>query len=301
MRAGSFKYLLQEGIRSLWVNRLMSFASIGVLVSCLLLIGAASLFSLNVNSMVGYIENQNEVVVFLDDDLTDGKISEIEKQLKALDNVSGASFVSKEEGLAEQMEIFGEDKEYFQDLVDDNPIPDAFYVRMRSLNILDDTVSQIRAIDGVYDVNAPTDVAGIVVSLKNIVYIAGIVIVGILVAVSFLIIANTIKITVFNRRKEIGIMKYVGATDSFIRFPFFVEGLALGLISGLLAYGLLAGGYCYLYSKVSADYTGWLNLFFANMVPFSSISFRLLLGMCGCSIVIGAVGSTVFVRKYLKV
>ena len=301
MRAGSFRYLLREGIRSLWVNRLMSFASIGVLVSCLLLIGAASLFSVNVNSMVGYIENQNEVVVFLDDDLTESRIDEIKGQLKALDNVTGVDFVSKEEGLAEQMEIFGDDKEYFKDLVDDNPIPDTFYVKMRSLDILSDTVGQIRAIDGVYEVNAPTDVAGIVVSIKNIVYIAGIVIVAILIAVSFLIIANTIKITVFNRRKEIGIMKYVGATDTFIRFPFFVEGLALGLISGLLAYGILAGGYCYLYSKVSAGYSGWMELFFANMIPFSGISLKMLLGICGCSVIIGTVGSTVFVKKYLKV
>ena len=301
MRAGSFRYLLREGIRSLWVNRLMSFASIGVLVSCLLLIGAASLFSVNVNSMVGYIENQNEVVVFLDDDLTESRIDEIKGQLKALDNVTGVDFVSKEEGLAEQMEIFGDDKEYFKDLVDDNPIPDTFYIRMRSLDILSDTVGQIRAIDGVYEVNAPTDVAGIVVSIKNIVYIAGIVIVAILIAVSFLIIANTIKITVFNRRKEIGIMKYVGATDTFIRFPFFVEGLALGLISGLLAYGILAGGYSYLYSKVSAGYSGWMELFFANMIPFSAISLKMLLGICGCSVIIGTIGSTVFVKKYLKV
>lgn len=301
MRAGSFKYLLREGVRSLWVNRLMSFASVGVLVSCLLLIGAASLFSINVNSMVGYIENQNEVVVFLDDDVTEDKIKDIGDQLDKLDNVTDVAFVSKEEGLAEQMEIFGDDKEYFQDLVDDNPIPDAYYVKMRSLDILEDTVGQIQKIDGVYEVNAPDDVANIVVSLKNIIYVAGIVIVGILIAVSFLIIANTIKITVFNRRKEIGIMKYVGATDTFIRFPFFVEGLTLGLLSGLVAYGLIAGGYCYLYSTVAVGYTGWLELFFANMVPFSAISLKLLLGMCGCSILIGAVGSTIFVRKYLKV
>ncbi|MBE6883027.1 MAG: ABC transporter permease [Ruminococcaceae bacterium] len=301
MRAGSFRYLVREGMRSLWVNRLMSLASIGVLVSCLLLIGTSVLFSININSMVGYIENQNEVVVFLDDDMTDEKIKEIEEKIDLIENITDITFISKEEGLAEQMEIFGEDKEYFQGLIEDNPIPDSFNIRMKNLDILDDTLAKLEEIDGVYQVNAPTEVAGIVVNLKNIVSIAGIVVVGILITVSFLIIANTIKITVFNRRKEIGIMKYVGATDGFIRLPFFIEGLMLGLISGLFAYGLLAVGYYYLYTQIALVYTGWLELFFANMIPFADISLMLLLGMCGCSVLIGSVGSIVFVRKYLKV
>ena len=301
MRVGSFRYLVKEGIRSLWVNRLMSAASIGVLVSCLLLIGVAALFSLNINSMVGYIEKQNEVVVFLDDDVTDADIERIEKQIRDTENVVGVTFISKEEGLDQQMEILGDDKEYFQDLVDSNPIPDSFNVRMKNLEHIDDTVEKIRSIKGVYQVNVPTDVAQIVVHIKNVVYIAGIVIVAILIAVSFLIIANTIKITVFNRRKEIGIMKYVGATDSFIRFPFFVEGLLIGLIAGGVAYGLVAGGYYYVYTRVAVEYTGWFEAFFNNMIPFSDVAIPLLIGMCGCSVLIGAIGSTAFVRKYLKV
>ena len=301
MRVGSFKYLVKEGMRSLWVNRLMSFASIGVLVSCLLLIGAAVLFSLNINSMVGYIENQNEIVVFLNDDVSDEDIAAIEEKIDLIDNITHITFVSKEEGLAQQMEIFGDDKEYFQGLIEDNPIPDSFTVRLKNLDILDETLEKLSAIEGVYQVNAPTEVAGIVVNLKNVVGIAGIVVVAILIVVSLLIIANTIKITVFNRRKEIGIMKYVGATDTFIRLPFFIEGLALGLISGLLAYGLIAGGYYYLYTQVAMVYTGWLELFFSNMVPFADIAWIMLAGMCGCSIIIGSLGSVVFVRKYLKV
>jgi len=96
-------------------------------------------------------------------------------------------------------------------------------------------------------------------------------------------------------------MKYVGATDTFIRLPFFIEGLTLGLISGLVAYGLIAGGYHYLYTQVAMVYTGWLELFFANMVPFSEIALIMLVGMCGCSVIIGSLGSVIFVRKYLKV
>ena len=142
MRAGSFRYLVREGMRSLWVNRLMSLASIGVLVSCLLLIGTSVLFSININSMVGYIENQNEVVVFLDDDMTDEKIKEIEEKIDLIENITDITFISKEEGLAEQMEIFGEDKEYFQGLIEDNPIPDSFNVRLKNLDMLDETLEK---------------------------------------------------------------------------------------------------------------------------------------------------------------
>ena len=150
-------------------------------------------------------------------------------------------------------------------------------------------------------VNAPTNVAETVTGIKNAVYVCGSAVVLILLAVTLIIIANTIKVTVFNRRKEINIMKYVGATDTFIRMPFVVEGILLGVISAAIAYLLLWGGYTYLIGYIQESTTTSFAAFFRNLVPFTDVARELLISFVIGGVGVGVVGSMIFVRKHLKV
>lgn len=302
MKGSSFGYLVKEGARNIYANRLMSLASIGVLVACLLLIGAAALFSLNVNKAVGVMEAQNEVVVFLNDDIDDTAIAEIDKSLRANSNVFDVAFITREQGLTELLGTMGEDGVLLEDFYDDNPLPNSYRIKIKDLSILQQTVDEVAAIYGVEKVNAQFEVASTLTGIKHGVYIGGSAIVLILATVSLIIIGNTIKITVFNRRKEINIMKFVGATDSFIRLPFFIEGLILGLLSASVAYFILWGAYSYAFNAAAVgDASTWLNLLLSNMIRFDDVALQLFLGFVATGVVVGVGGSMVFVRKHLKV
>lgn len=301
MKGSSFSYLIKEGARNIWVNRMMSLASIGILVSCMLLIGSAILLSINLNGMVSYVENQNEMVAFLEDSADDVTVSTVEAALNSNDNVDSFAFVSREEALERYSEIVPDS--LLENLEQDKEevFPLSFRITLKDLSLIDETTAQIESIPGIMRVNAPTNVAETVTGIKRAVYICGSGIVIILLAVTLIIIANTIKVTVFNRRKEINIMKFVGATDRFIRMPFVVEGILLGVISACIAYLLLWGGYTYLINYVQTQASATLSAFLKNLVPFSQVAKQLLASFAVGGIAIGVFGSMIFVRKHLKV
>ena len=301
MKGSSFSYLIKEGARNIWVNRMMSLASIGILVSCMLLIGSAILLSINLNGMVSYVENQNEMVAFLEDSADDVTVSAVEAALNSNDNVDSFAFVSREEALERYSEIVPDS--LLENLEQDTEevFPLSFRITLKDLSLIDETTAQIESIPGIMRVNAPTNVAETVTGIKRAVYICGSGIVIILLAVTLIIIANTIKVTVFNRRKEINIMKFVGATDRFIRMPFVVEGILLGVISACIAYLLLWGGYTYLINYVQTQASATLSAFLKNLVPFSQVAKQLLASFAVGGIAIGVFGSMIFVRKHLKV
>ena len=301
MSLGSIKYLVGEGARNIRANRQMSIASIGVLVACMLLIGAAVLFSLNADAVMGYIESQNDVVVFVKDKASDKEAEGLGDTLMEVDNVASVRYISKKEALEGQMEKLGNSSYLMDALMEDNPLPATYYVKVKDLELLSATVEEIQDLDLVLDVNSPTDMAATLVGIKKAVNLGGLAIVAILGAVSILIVSNTIKLTVFNRRREISIMKYVGATDSFIRLPFLVEGVIIGLCSALLAFGLLWVGYYYLLDWMSTGTSSWLQLAYQNLIQFEDIAYRRLAGFCGAGVVFGIAGSLFFVGRYLKV
>ena len=208
MRGSSFGYLIKEGFRNLRQNRAISVAAIGVLVACLLLVGASLLFSMNINSLVGYFESQNEIVIFLDDSVSGSRLTKLDDELRAVGNISSATFVSREEGLETWMKELGDDGTLLEWLVEDNPLQNSYRVVITDLSKMDETVDEIKAIRGVESVSASSEVAHAVTGLKQAVSLSSLAVIGILAAVSLCIVANTIRITVFNRRKEISIMKY---------------------------------------------------------------------------------------------
>lgn len=301
MRGSSFGYLVKEGFRNIYQNRIISIAAIGVLVACLLLVGVSMLFTMNVNEIVGYFESQNEIVVFLVDDARGEDITEINEQLKSMPNISDVEFVSREDGLIEWMEELGDDGTLLEWLIEDNPLQNSFRITVKDLSQMEETVGLIRDIGGVDTISASNEVANAVTGLKQAVSLGGMAVVGLLAAVSLSIISNTIRITVFNRRKEISIMKYVGATDAFIRLPFLSEGILLGMISAVLAFLMLWGGYELFIYWLESSSLIWGDLVLGQLIEFLDVAHIIFLSFLGAGTAIGGFGSVAFVGKYIKV
>ncbi len=297
----SFFYLVKQGFKNLWNNRLMSLASIGVLISCMLLIGAAALLSVNVSSIVDAVEDQSEAIVYLEDGLDDAAIEEVRDGLIATGKVATIEFISKEDALLGMMESMGDDGMLFDAYAKENNLPDSFRVTFDDVSDLENTVAHIEALLGVDSVSALTEVAEVITGVKNMAYVGGTIIIGLLIAVSLMIIGNTIKITVFSRRREVNIMKYVGATNGFIRLPFIVEGISLGVVSGALSYGIIYFAYDYLVKWVSSQSATWFSQIVSDLVPFSALSQYLLIGFIGGGAFIGLFGCVAFIGKHLKV
>lgn len=297
----SFFYLVKQGFKNLWNNRLMSLASIGVLVSCMLLIGAAALLAVNVSSVVDELEDQSEAIIYLDDNTTEDDQARIRKAIIATGKISTVEFVPKGEALSEMMSAMGDEGLLFEAYKEDNNLPDSYRVTFDDVSDLESTVAAIENIDGVLSVSAMTEVANVITGLKKMAYVGGVVIIGLLIAVSLMIVGNTIKITVFSRRREVNIMKYVGATNGFIRLPFIVEGMSLGVISGAISYGLIYFGYDYFTKWVLSQKSEWFSMLVSGMVPFTAISHQLLIGFLGGGALIGIFGCVTFIGKHLKV
>ncbi len=300
MKIHNFAYLCKEGTKNIFSNKLMSFACIGVLVACLLLIGSAVLFTLNVNSLVETVAEQNEFVVFLLDSMTADDLGVYDVALENTPNVLSKRFVSREEGFEQERQRLGEDA-YLFDGIDASTYPNAYIVRVEDIALLDNTLRTVAELDGTDRISSSAEVAKVLVGLRSTVAYAGAGIVVILIVVSVVIITNTIKLTVFSRRKEINIMKYVGATDSFIRLPFLVEGMVLGIIAALLAFSLLGVGYTYILRYVGENYAAYIGVIYENAIPFREIAIELLAGFGILGVIIGTVGSGVFVQRHLKV
>lgn len=297
----SFFYLVKQGFKNLWNNRLMSLASVGVLVSCMLLIGAAALLSVNISNVVDAVEDQSEAIIYLKDGLDNNALEEIRNSIIATQKVSTIDFISKEDALLSMMESMGDDGILFEAYKKENNLPDSFRVTFTDVSDLENTVAYLEGLSGVESVSALTEVAEVITGVKSMAYLGGSIIIGLLIAVSLMIIGNTIKITVFSRRREINIMKYVGATNGFIRLPFVIEGMSLGVVSGLLSYGIIYFAYAYLVKWVSSQTATWLGQIVSELVPFSSVSAYLLIGFIGGGAFIGLFGCVAFIGKHLKV
>ena len=294
-------YLIREGLRSLWQNKMMTLASVAVLSACLLLIGAAGLLSVNLNAAMQTIEDQNEVEIFILDCATEDQQTALANTIKNDATLQNYVYVSKQDALNEMKQKFGEDNPLLEGYEEDNPFPASYRVQLKDLATLKDTVAVYEAMEGIEQINAPTDVADTLLSVSNLVTTVCFVFVAILVGVSLLIISNTIRLTVFNRRREINIMKYVGATNWFIRIPFLVEGMAIGLISALIAFGLITLGYGSVMDLLAQTTSPFIANLSGGMVPYSGLWPVVLTGFIAGGVGTGAIGSLVSMQKHLEV
>lgn len=297
MTGSSFRYLFKEGFRNTWSNRMMSIASICVLMSCLVLIGCASMIFLNIESLLGRIEEENVVMVYIQDDTSDADIAAMDTQLKRLDNVKEVEFVPKEDAWADQLSTMEEAQaQFFTEISSDIPLPDAFKVTVDDLTYFDQTVSQIEQLDHIDTIRENKDLAEKLVTIRHGVEVISIVIVAVLLAISVFIISNTIKLTVYSRRLEISIMKSVGATNSFVRLPFVVEGMILGIISGVISLGLVWAFYEFAIHQFS-DLLSSLQL---DALNFADYALPMLGIFIAIGIVTGVGGALISMGRYLN-
>ena len=301
MRASSFRYLVKSGVKNLWNNRMMTIASVGTLIACLLIVGFAVLFSINVDSIVEYMGQQNEIVVFMDLDTPDEYMTLMKDDLAALDGLGAITYISRDEAFAEYKAKLGDKADILDGMEDNHYLPASFRAKIADPEKVDVLMTSIRRMDYVDEVQAPTDLAKTLVSVRRMVNTLGGAVIAALVAVSLVIITNTIRASVFNRRKEINIMKYVGATNTFIRIPFLVEGVLLGIIAALVAYLAIWGGYTVFLRAMSTESTSWLASITQHVVPFQSVSAKLMGCFLLAAVLTGGLGSTFSMRGHLKV
>lgn len=295
MKGTSLKYLTHEGLRNVWVNRLMSLASVTVLMACLIIMGAGIMIYFNINNVVDKVQSQNVVMVYVADDASEDETTQIGTSLKGISNVESCEFVPKEVAFQEQIQSMGGDAALFEGF-DEIPLPDAYKVTVKDLSQFENTVSQIKQINKVDSVRENSDLASKLLSLRHAVSIVSVGLVIMLFLVALFIISNTIRITMFSRKLEISIMKAVGATNWFIRWPFMIEGMILGTISGIVSLGVLWG----LYAVAEKVFAQTLSLIGFSLVPFSEYWWQILLVFVAIGLFTGGFGSLVSMAKYLK-
>ena len=251
MKLNRFNYLMTQGVKNIFTHGFMSFASITIIIACLLIMGSFSLLTLNIDANIDRLQNQNEVIAYVDETLSEDEARAIEPQVAAVPNVATVEFVTREQA----MQTF--EAEYYSHL----------------------------------------DYAENFITFRNIVSVVSVVLIVILIAVSLFIMTNTIKLATFGRREEIAIMKMVGATNGFIRLPFVVEGLVLGLVGGLVAFLLQWGLYSLIVSKIMSTMAAGI----ITVLPFASVALPLLLVFLGVGVLVGVFGGLTDIRNYLKV
>lgn len=351
MKLSSIRYLTGEGIKSAWVNRLMTLASVGVLVACMVIIGLAILISENVNLAIGNLEQQNVVMAYMkdynwalyneedttssdnsssadsssetasDEDSNSSTESTAEKadkngikssdyiihndeeakalcdEIAKIPNVAEVIFVSSEEGLETVKKSMLEGQEEYFTFLDDeygNPMSCAAKIKMKDMALFDETLAKIEKLEGIDVIQSQDDLADKITAVKNGIGVAGIWIIAILMIISLVIVSNTIRVTMYNRKLEISIMKAVGATDAFVRLPFVVEGMLIGIISALISEGLLY--FCY---RVATE-TIITTLGTTDIVQYSDMALTLLFVFLGIGVFAGILGSVIMISKYLR-
>ena len=286
-------YLIKEGIRSIFTHGFMSFASVTIIMACLIIMGSVSLLSMNIDNIIGELEEQNEIVVFVDENLSTEDARALLPQIQAVDNIAFATFVDRTAAMSQFMSNYDQS---LMEGIDESVFRHRFIVNLEDISRMSETRTQLYAISGVSKVNAHIEYAKTFITIRNIVTVVSLVLIAVLAFVSVFIMTNTIKLATYGRREEIAIMKMVGATNGFIKLPFQVEGLTLGLTGGLLAFALLSLVYNSLVNKL----LGNLGTTFLTVIPFKSVSATFFLVFIISGAAVGVFGSSNAIRNYLK-
>ena len=288
-------YLFKEGIRNMYTHGFMSFAAVCVTVACLVIIGSFSLIIYNLSIFVADMEQQNRVLVYVDESYGTAEAKSVGSRINLLDNVREAVFMSREEAGRRFIEQQGGGDAY--EGIDASTFRDRFIVTLEDNALMEDTVSQISQIEGVASISDRPELAKGFTTIQRILNVASVAIILVLLVVSLFMISNTIKLAMYDRRDEIAIMKMIGATNRYIRFPYFVEGFLIGVISGTVAFFLEWGLYDLLANKITEMQR--LQLF--NIVPFREVLLPMVLTFGAAGLFVGMFGSVMSIRKFLDV
>ncbi len=295
MRLNNLGYLLKEGFRSVFQHGFMSFAAVCVTVACLVIVGSFSALAYNLDEMIRELNQTSEILVYIDSDLSDAEARSIGTQINLLDNVLEATFVSREEALKNFIEDHNGDSAF--NGVQPEDLRHRYVVSLEDNTKMQQTDEQLHQLAGVADTNAAYELAEGFTTIQSVLHLVSAVIIAVLLVVSLLIISNTVKLAMYDRKDEIAIMKMVGATNGFIRLPFVVEGFTLGMIGAVLAFGLEWAGYDALVRKV--DEVDSLQLF--TFVPFQELLIPMVIVFAAAGMFVGIVGSWTSIRKFMDV
>ena len=295
MRLKTGEYFIQEVFHSLRRNNWMTFASIGTVAVSLFVLGVFLILVLNMNRLAGMLESQVQISVYLEDHLTDREKRQIGYDIESLQGIDTVTYVDREEAKARLKERLGDQKYLLDALSEDNPLPDAFEVTVTTPSVVESAAEAIDSLQGVEEAKYGQDVVEHLFDITRLMRIFGFVLMCLLGGATLFIISNTIRLTVFARRKEIAIMKYVGATDWFIRWPFLLEGIVLGCIGGLIAAVALRSFYAAMAAKI------YSTLAFFPLMPQYPFMNYVTAAILLAGIVIGAIGSVISLKRFLRV
>ena len=296
MKINNLGYLLKEGIRGIFLHGFMSFAAVCVTVACLLIVGSFSILVYNVNIIVEDLNKTNEILVYVDETLSDAEAKSVGTRINRIDNVHNAKYVSREEALVNFVADHQAQGEAFAGLEPED-LRHRFVVSLEDNALMAQTDEAIKALPGVAKTTAAYELAEGFTTIQDVLHIASIAVISVLLLVSLLIISNTVKLAMYDRRDEIAIMKMVGATNGFIRLPFVVEGFMLGMMGAAIAFGAEWLLYDALVLRIEAVDT--LKLF--SFVPFTQLLIPMVITFAGAGLFVGIVGSWTSIRKFMNV
>lgn len=295
MKVRTSLYLMKEAFVSLKRNALMSFASISTVAVSLLVLGAFGILGINMGYMVSALESKVEVTAYMKDGVSADALKQMEAKLHTVNGVSEVTFVPKSEALTRFRERLGDQASMLEALDDQNPLPNSFEIKVDNPESVKPTAEAIEKMAGVETVKYGSEIVDQLFQMTKILRILGLVLLGFLVFATLFIISNTIRLTVFARRKEIGIMKYVGATNAFIRLPFLMEGMILGSVGA----GIAAVALYYAYAALL--YEVHQVLAFLYLVPLYPFLYIIGGALAIIGMLIGAIGSAISLSRYMDV
>ncbi|MBQ6720305.1 MAG: permease-like cell division protein FtsX [Oscillospiraceae bacterium] len=295
MRLNNFGYLLKEGFKGIFTHGFMSFAAVCVTVACLLIVGSFSILAYNLDIMVEELNQTSEILVYVDSELSDAEARSIGTKINTLDNILQSTFISREEALEDFINDHEGDSAFSGVQADD--LRHRFVVTLEDNTKMMQTDAQLKQIPGVAKTNAAYELAEGFSTIQSVIHIVSVAVIAILLVVSLLIISNTVKLAMYDRKDEIAIMKMVGATNAFIRLPFQVEGFTLGMVGAALAFGLEWALYDSLVQQVSQ--VDSLQLF--SFVAFQELLMPMMATFAAAGLFVGIVGSWTSIRKFMNV
>ena len=300
MRLSTFGFLTRRGVRNLGKHWAMTIACIASLSVCMTLNTFATLAEVNVDSMVNYLGQQNEMVVFVDPEADDATTASVGERITATPGVSSVQYMSKEDTLNAYRGFLSDYASLLDEFENNNPFKANYRVSLSDLSQMSAISQQFQTIPGVYSVSAPVEMTNTFVEIQKVVTKGGQAVIAVLMIVSIITVGSTIRLSVFARRREIEIMKYVGATNAMVTLPFFMEGLTMGLISGAITSAAGIGGYYYIVEASSAFGSLWEMLMGAALVPVENVWPTILTYSLAGGALVGALGSTFSIRKHLN-
>lgn len=293
-----FRNIFKQGIQSMWRNKSMGLASITSIAAVLMILGIVLVLILSINNVVNDTKLEfDEVEVFLEDEISSEQMTKIEDTAKDVPGVVSVIYRSKDQALEIMKEDWGEDAYLLEDL-ETNPLPNSYIIKVEDIELADNLVNSIKTLDGVEEVKYYKDIIDRLLNFASYIRIGGMIIIAVLVFVSIFIISNTIKLTVTSRKREINIMKYVGATNSYIRGPFIIEGIFFGLVGALISIAVVYFAYRYIYLNMNESF---YNMFTFYLIPPESIISDISVIFLTLGAGIGAMGSMLSLKKFLNV